>query len=222
MTLVRIIEELLPGDFSTWEEDHTTWNGIVKTVDATSTDPRSKSCAWHLFFVAENPDEFAGYVGLSPNEQALREIEAGINQAASALDSLSSSIFHAFDRATLERLQASYEDPGRKVDSPLVTLKLLDQAIPVGVAAALRRLEEIGDEPNKANRKAAVVAEACREIYAARTGFRAPLSARDDPQKADEDPKPALFTRFTTEIFSVFGINCRVDSALRLLRTFSN
>lgn len=220
--LEAVIEKHLPGDFSSWESDNTSWDGDVKTISNSDKDPRSSACAWRIFTAAEAPDEVLTFIDQKSNAEALDELEFGLQQATAALNKLSMHIRTELDHKASERLRASYDPPPEKPASAQFTFLLIEEAMQTGIEAARSRLTEIGDQSTRANRKAAAVVEKCRVVYEARSGRPAPKSTRDITQKDDKSLPPVRFVSFSKDVFGVFSINFTVSHALTLLKFFRN
>lgn len=216
--LAKVIEDHLPGDFSNWEEENSTWNGDVKTIDGTRPDPRTDSCAFEIYFASERPEDRLLFMDLKADAEALNRLAELLQDAAEAISRLSIVAWTSLDEAASQRLRDSYEPPRTDRRSAVAELLLINQAIQFGVNAAVAKLEPIRDDPDRSNRRAAAVAKACQKVYEARTGKPAPRSALDAPIKKSADAEPALFVRFTKAVFYVLGINSNVASALDRLK----
>lgn len=220
--LVGVIEEHLPGNFSSWEVENSTWDGKEKTVHNAGRDPRARTCAWRIFVAADESDDMLGFTDRQANSQALNQLGKGLKQAVEAIEILSLPIQTELDRAASKRFRKSFEQPSKQIGSTRSTLLLIEQAMRSGIEAAFSRLNEIGDEENRKNRKAAAVVEACRHVYLVRSKRPAPETTRDYPQKKDPMAPPALFVEFAQDVFKVLGIKGSVSHALTLAKPFRN
>lgn len=81
------------------------------------------------------------------------------------------------------------------------------------IPAAKPAIEENGAAYQHKVEAASVVAE-CREVWTARTGKPAPKATRDQGQKKSDTNKPAPFTQFAQDVFSVLGVRGSVAGAL--------
>lgn len=213
--LEKTIERHLPGDFSNWEEDNTTWNGPVKTVDGTNTNPTTLACAWGIFCAFSLAEESLDHVNRQADLDALNELKKAIDAASEAFNSLSMSSTVRMNKASSNGFESFGNIPPVMLWNPLISSLL--SAIP----PTREYIEENHKKLSKQNWKAMAVAEECREVFSARTGRPAAKSVRDEADKKNEG-NPAPLVMFIKDIFAELEINSRADSALTALRKVRN
>ena len=204
--LEQVIESFLPGDFSTWEKDHSRWSGNVKTVDGTQRNPGSLASAWAIWTANRLGEEAFGLADQSKDEAALLQLEQALSQGLEALSNISIWTELSLAKASFEKMSGLVELPAN-----MVFMACAD-ALQDGINSARQSVEIKGTPSSKENRRAAAVVGECREVFTARTGRPAPKSAREVKSE---------FVRFAEAIFGVLGISVRVDSALRVWRRVS-
>ena len=204
--LEQVIEHFLPGDFSTWEKDHSRWSGNVKTVDGTQRNPGSRASAWTIWTANRLGEEAFGLADQSKDEAALLQLEQALSQGLEALSNISIWTELSLAKASFEKMSGLVELPAN-----MVFMACAD-ALQDGINSARQSVEIKGTPSSKENRRAAAVVGECREVFTARTGRPAPKSAREVKSE---------FVRFAEAIFGVLGISVRVDSALRVWRRVS-
>ena len=204
--LEQVIENFLPGDFSTWEKDHSRWSGNVKTVDGTRRNPGSRASAWTIWTANRLGEEAFGFADQSKDEAALLQLEQALSQGLEALSNISIWTELSLAKASFEKMSGLVELPAN-----MVFMACAD-ALQDGINSARQSVEIKGTPSSKENRRAAAVVGECREVFTARTGRPAPKSAREVKSE---------FVRFAEAIFGVLGISVRVDSALRVWRRVS-
>lgn len=211
--LEDVIEKHPQGDFSSWEQEHSTWVGEVKTVDATKPSPETHACAWRLFCAYEMGEEIFGFADQKQDQKALDQLGRALDQAEDALNRLSTPIRMRLRSASFDAVSGVVKVPADML------FALVAAGLRQGVVAATKVSNEHGTSPSRQHRVAAAVVAECRRIFEARTGKPAPFVVRDD---ANANGPPALFVLFAGAVFKVFGIRTRVDSALRVWREISN
>ncbi len=209
--LEKIIERHLPGDFSKWEEEHSTLNGRVKTVDGTNPNPTTLACAWGIFIAFSLAEESLDKVNKKADIDALIKLERAIDAASEAFNSLSMSSTLRMNKAFSNGFETFSGIPPVMLWNPLINSLL--RAIP----PTREYIEENHKKLSKQNWKAMAVAEECREVFSARTGRPAAKSVRDEADKKNEG-KPAPLVMFIKDVFTELEINSRADSALTALR----
>ena len=204
--LEQVIEDFLPGDFSTWERDHSQWSGNVKTVDGTQRNPGSQASAWAIWTANRLGEEAFGLADQSKDEAALLQLEQALAQGLAALRNISGWTKLSLSKASFEKMSGIVEVPADMV------FVACAGALQDGIEAARQSVASNGTPRSKENRRAAAVVGECREVFTARTGGPAPKSAREVKSE---------FVRFAKAIFGVLEISVRVDSALRVWRRVS-
>ena len=206
--LERIVEKHLPGEFANWEEQHTSWQGDVKTIDATSYDPRASACAWGLFVASDLGMEYFGRPDLVRDLKALNDLELSLARAQKSLQEMSIHARYELSRTSGKAQATIYDIPARLFLEPAI------QDGRASIPDTKKSVQEGSAAPTRRNLRAAAVVAECRKVYEARTGRPAPKTARDRGQIYNE---PALFVRFSRDVLDKFGINTQVSSALTAL-----
>ena len=218
--LEQVIENFLPGDFSTWEKDHSRWSGNVKTVDGTQRNPGSLASAWAIWTANRLGEEAFGLADQSKDEAALLQLEQALARGLAALRNISVWTQLSLAKGSFEKMSGTVKVPANMV------FVACAGALQDGIEAARKSVASNATPRSKENRRAAAVVGECREIYTARGRGPAPEWARDEFQP-DWAKKKGIrevnteFVRFVKAIFKVLGINFRVDSALRIWRELS-
>ena len=218
--LEQVIENFLPGDFSTWEKDHSRWSGNVKTVDGTQRNPGSRASAWTIWTANRLGEEAFGLADQSKDEAALLQLEQALAQGLAALRNISGWTKLSLSKASFEKMSGIVKLPANLVFVSCAA------ALEDGIEAARQSVASNGTPRSKENRRAAAVVGECREIYTARGRGPAPEWVRDEfreewaREKGDREVNTE-FVRFAKAIFDVLEINYRVDSALRVWRRVS-
>ena len=217
--LAKIIEDHLPGDFTSWEEENTSWEGKVKTVHNSFRDPRTSACAWAIYVASIVPEEFLGHVEVEATTRKLETLERSLSEAVKALGEISPFVISSLSKGAADKLRTLYGPPKDRVDPPDVTLVLIEQAMKEGIKSVKERLSEVGAERTKANLQAAAVARACSDVYQRRTGKTAPKFVQDQVATRAEHGGVSVspFVRFTKGVFELLGVTGQVSSALNLL-----
>ncbi len=204
--LEQVIESFLPGDFSTWERDHSRWSGNVKTVDGTQRNPGSLASAWAIYTADKLGEEAFGFADQSKDQAALLQLEHALARGLAALRNISVWTQLSLAKASFEKMSGIADAPANMVFVACAA------ALQDGINSARQSVASKGTPSSTENRRAAAVVGECREVYTARTGRPAPKSAREVKSE---------FVRFAEAIFGVLGITVRVDSALRVWRRVS-
>lgn len=210
--LERVVEEHLPGDFANWEEQHTSWRGDIKTIDSTSYDPRAMSCAWGLFIACDKGAEYFGRPEHVRDIGALNDLEQSLTCAKKAINEMSSLALYELTKTSGKAQATVYDTPAR------LYLKLAIQDGLASIPDAINAVEEKGAPATRRKMRAAAVVNECRKVYEARTGRRAPRTARDQTQKKSSPNGLPLFNRFTLAVFKVLGIRSGVAGPLAALK----
>jgi hypothetical protein len=211
--LEAAVEEHLPGDFSSWEEENSRWVGNLKTLDATRRDPRAATAAFAIYTAYELGEQIFGFADRARDEAALRKMRAGVDLIEAAFQEMSVYARREIGRSSYEQISGIVEAP---IDGILPAVL---ETLKSGTTAALKMTAEKGTPTSRQNRRAAAVFAECRAIYAARTGRPAPDTVRN----ADRDtnwapPEETQLVRFVSTVFSILAITVRVDSAARVWR----
>ena len=210
-----IIKHHLPGNFSKWEKDHTTWNGSIKTVDGIEPDPRAYACALQIFTAYILGEESLGFANKKSDLEALDDLRRALILAKKSIENLSMD-------ASFQLHEDSSDSFGSSLGVPPILL--VDPLIDAFLKATLKTKTHVkneGSENSRQNRIAASVAEACQDVFSARTGRRAATYVRDEVEKKNEG-KLAPLAMFIKDVFTELEINSRADSALTALRTIRN
>lgn len=219
--LQKAIEDYLPGDFSTWEKDHSSWSGRVKTVDATQRNPDSCACAWSIYSTYQLGEATFGFADRSNDATALLELEQGLAQSLKALRELSFHTKLSLGNGSVEKMSGVVRAPAN------VIFVACAAALQDGIEVARESITKKGTPKSKENRRAAAVVAECREVYTARTGEPAPEWTRDasiEPWKVLDrwkrtnhasDVSPD-FLSFAQVVLAILGLDVCVASALRV------
>ncbi len=204
------VEKHLPGDFSRWEAENSSWEGEVKIVDGTKPSPQTEACAWRLFVAYQRGEQMFGFADQKKDREALEQLAIALDQAEDALSRLSDFTRLTLSNASFEAVSGVVKVPADMLFQPVA------DGLRQGILESSRYSDEHGTPPSRQDRMAAAVVGECRTTFQVRTGKKAPKSVRDSTY-----PK-APFVLFAQDVFDVFGIGSRVDSALRTLRNISN
>lgn len=210
--LEKVIEHHLQGNFSKWEEEHSTWNGLVKTVDMTEPDPRTYTCALNIFVANTLGEEALGFANKETDLNALNDLERALLSATRSLESLSRDASFQLH----ENSRVAFNSFG--ILPPILLLAPLTNALLQAIPDTRTNVEKEGSDNHRQNRVAAAVVKVCREVFETRSGKKAPKTVNDSIYGKEN---AVLFVKFTNGIFEVLGIDMRVDSSLRLLKLIS-
>lgn len=210
--LEKVIKRYLPGNFSKWEEERSNWNGPVKTINMTVSDPRASTCAFNIFVANSLGEEALGFANKQSDLNALIDLERALRSATKSLESLSLNASFQLH----ENSRVAFNSFGSL--PPILLLAPLTNALLQAITTTRTNVEKEGSDNHRQNRVAAAVVKVCTEVYETRSGKKAPKTVNDSIYGKEN---AVLFVKFTNGIFEVLGIDMRVDSSLRLLKMIS-